>query len=136
MTSTDLRKTLHTTFEEARLRVVDALKTEGFGVLTEVDVQDTLQQKLGVEFRRYRILGACNPPFAHQALSIDLEAGLMMPCTIAMYEGDDGNVTVIAGDPSELAQATGRGELAELARVIRDKLARALAQLDQERTGA
>jgi len=135
MTSTDMRKTLHATFEDARSRVVDALKTEGFGVLTEVDVQDTLQRKLGVEFRRYQILGACNPPFAHQALSIDLEAGLMMPCSVAMYEGDDGSVTVVAGDPSEIALATGKANLVELALVIRGKLARALAKLDQGPTG-
>jgi len=130
MTTFAMQRTLPQGFDEALARVSEALKTEGFGVLTEIDVRQTLQQKLGVEFRRYKILGACNPPFAHKALETDLEAGLMMPCNVAVYEGDDGRVTVLATDPQQTARATGNPELVRLSGVVKDKLERALAQLE------
>jgi len=130
MTTFGMQRTLHRGFDEALARVSEALKTEGFGVLAEIDVRQTLQQKLGVEFRRYQILGACNPPFAHQALEIDLEAGLMMPCNVVVYERDDGRVTVLATDPQETAQATGNPELIRLAGAVKGKLERALAKLE------
>lgn len=127
--TTGIKKTLHLSFDDALARVPEALKTEGFGVLTEIDVQRTLEQKLGVEFRHYRILGACNPPFAHQALQADLEAGLMMPCNVLVYEGDDGTVNVVAVDPTKSAQATGNERLVELAGTVTEKLERVLAKL-------
>lgn len=127
--TTGIKKTLRLSFDDALTRVPEALSAEGFGVLTEIDVQRTLEQKLGVEFRRYTILGACNPPFAHQALQIDLEAGLMMPCNVLVYEGDDGAVNVVAVDPTKTAQATGSERLVELAGTIKEKLERALAKL-------
>lgn len=129
MTTFGIKKTLRNGFDDALGRVTEALEAEGFGVLTEIDVRHTLQQKLGVEFRRYKILGACNPPFAHQALETDLEAGLMMPCNVVVYEGDDGSVTVVAIDPTKSARATGNARLVELAGAVKDKLERALARL-------
>ena len=87
-------------YADARTRVTDALKQEGFGVLTEIDVQATLDKKLGVAFRRYTILGACNPALAHRALSTDLETGLLLPCNVLVYEDVDGKgATVSIVDP-------------------------------------
>ena len=110
--------------------MVEALKAEGFGVLTEVDVQSTLKQKLGVDFRRYKILGACNPPFAHQALLADLEVGLMMPCNVVVYEGDDGRAVVLAVDPVQTVGVTGQQALVDLAGAVKDRLTHALDQLE------
>lgn len=129
MSSPSLHRTFTAPFAEVLARIPAALKAEGFGVLTEIDVQETLRQKLGAELRPYKILGACNPPFAHQALQTDPDAGLMMPCNVVVYEGSDGRVTVAAVDPVQSAQASGNGALVELAGAVRDKLARALAAL-------
>jgi uncharacterized protein (DUF302 family) len=129
-TSLGIRKPLRATFEEALVRVPEALKTEGFGVLTEIDVQKTLHEKLGVDFRRYRILGTCNPSFAHEALTAELEAGLMLPCNVVVYETDDGRAVVLAIDPTKTVAATGNPKLAKLAEAVRQKLERALAQLE------
>lgn len=130
MTTSGLRKALRASYDEALVRVPEALKAEGFGVLTEIDVQATLKQKLGVDVRRYKILGACNPPFAHQAIEIDLDAGLMMPCNVVVYEGDDQRAIVLAVDPMKTAEATGNPKLVELAAAVTDKLTRALARLE------
>ena len=129
-TSLGIRKMLRATFDEALLRVPEALKTEGFGVLTEINVQETLQQKLGIDFRRYKILGTCNPSFAHEALTAELEAGLMLPCNVVVYEADDGRAVVLAVDPTKTVAATGNPTLAKLAETVRQKLERALSQLD------
>ena len=85
-------------FDEARNLVEAELKKEGFGILTEINVKDTLKEKLDVDFRRYLILGACNPSFAHKALQQELEVGLLMPCNVIIYEDDDGNTVVSALD--------------------------------------
>lgn len=130
MTTFGSRKVLRASFDEALTRVPEALKSEGFGVLTEIDVKNTLQQKLGVDFRRYRILGACNPPFAHQALQADLEIGLMLPCNVVIYEDDEKHAVVLAMDPTKTMAATGNPELAGLAQAVNDKLTRALAKLE------
>ncbi len=130
MTTFGIRKELRATYDEALARVPAALKSEGFGVLTEIDIQGTLKQKLGVDFRRYRILGACNPPLAHEALQAELEVGLMLPCNVVVYEGDDGKAVVLAIDPTKTMAATGNPKLAELAEAVKQKLTRAVAKLE------
>ena len=124
-----IRRPLQATYEEALVRVPEALKSEGFGVLTEIDVQSTLKQKIGVDFRRYKILGACNPSLAHAALQIELDAGLMLPCNVIVYEGDDGKAQVLAVDPTQTVAAAGNPKLVELATTVKEKLTRALATL-------
>lgn len=130
MTTFGIRKELRTTYDEALLHVPEALKSEGFGVLTEIDVQSTLKQKLGVDFRRYKILGACNPPLAHEALQAELEIGLMLPCNVVVYEADDQRAVVLAIDPTKTLAATDNPKLAALAESVKDKLTRALARLE------
>jgi uncharacterized protein (DUF302 family) len=125
-----IRKETRATFDEALARVPEALKTEGFGVLTEIDVQGTLKQKLGVDFRRYKILGACNPPFAHQALTEELDAGLLLPCNVVVYEGDDKRAVVVAIDPTQTVAATGNPALGQLATIVKEKLTRAIARVE------
>ena len=130
MTTFGIRKELRTTYDEALIHVPEALKSEGFGVLTEIDVQSTLKQKLGVDFRRYKILGACNPPLAHEALQAELEIGLMLPCNVVVYEADDQRAVVLAIDPTKTLAATDNPKLAALAESVKDKLTRALARLE------
>jgi uncharacterized protein (DUF302 family) len=119
-----IRKTLDLGFDEALARVPEALKAEGFGVLTEIDVQATLKKKLDVDFRRYRILGACNPPFAHRALQHSLDAGMLMPCNVIVYETDDRKTVVSAVDPMQTMAAQGDEALRPLADEVRRKLQR------------
>lgn len=107
-------------------RTRGALQAEGFGVLTEIDVKQTLKNKLDVDFRRYLILGACNPPFAHKALSAEIDIGLLMPCNVIVYENDAGGCTVGVIDASMMATATGNDSLSEVAKGINEKLKRAL----------
>lgn len=90
------RKTVPYGFDEAREKIGEELQKEGFGVLTEIDVKATLKQKLDVDFKRYSILGACNPPFAYQALQKEEEVGLLMPCNVIVYENSDGDVVISA----------------------------------------
>lgn len=122
-----IRKTLAMDYDAALVKLTEALKTEGFGVLTEIDVRDTLRAKLGVEFRRYKILGACNPPFAHQALQAELGAGVMMPCNVIVYE-DGAQTVVIAVDPMQTFAAA-EPALRPIAEQVQDKLQRALDKL-------
>ena len=130
MTTFGMTKMLRASYDQALARVPEALKAEGFGVLTEIDVQSTLKQKLGVDFRRYKILGACNPPRAHEALQADLEIGLMLPCNVVVYEGDDGKAVVLAIDPTKTLATTGNPKLEELAEAVKQKLTRALERLE------
>jgi uncharacterized protein (DUF302 family) len=130
MTTFAIRKPLQATYDEALVRVPEALKFEGFGVLTEIDVQSTLKRKLGVDFRRYKILGACNPPLAHSALQAELEFGIMLPCNVVVYEGDDGKAVVLAMDPTKTMAGVGNPKLVELAATVKEKLTRALAHLE------
>lgn len=103
-TDLGIRARLELPYEQAIQKTTGALKGEGFGVLTEIDVQSTLQQKLNAEFRRYRILGACNPPLAYRALSANLDVGLLLPCNVIVYEDGDGTV-VTAVDPAAMLGA-------------------------------
>jgi uncharacterized protein (DUF302 family) len=130
MTTFGIRRALRASYDEALASVPEALKSEGFGVLTQIDVQATLAQKLGVGFRRYKILGACNPPLAHEALQAELEIGLMLPCNVVVYEGDDGKAVVLAIDPTSTMAATGNPRLVALAETVKQKLARVLARLE------
>ncbi len=130
MTDFGIRKALRATYDEALSTVPAALKSEGFGVLTEIDIQSTLKQKLGVDFRRYKILGACNPPFAYEALQTELEVGLMLPCNVVIYEGDDGRAVVLAVDPTKTMAGAGNPRLAALAETVKEKLVRALALVE------
>lgn len=129
MPSFAMKKELRSAFDEALARIPEALKTEGFGVLTEIDVKDTLKKKLGADFRRYRILGACNPPLAHQVLQSDLDIGVMLPCNVVVYESDDGHAVVTAIDPTKTAAALENPSVRQVAEAVRDKLARVLDRL-------
>ena len=125
-----LRRVLQTSFDETLAKMPEALKSEGFGILTEIDVKETLKKKLDADFRRYKILGACNPPFAKRALETDLEIGRFMPCSVAVYEDDQHRTVVSAVDPIQSMMAAGEAPgLRELATEIRAKLGRALAKL-------
>lgn len=115
-------KELRLPFDEVIIMVTSRLKKEGFGVLTEVNVRETLREKLNVDFRNYRILGACNPPFAYRALQLDDRIGLMMPCNVIVQERDEGVVEVSAVDPVASMQAIDNPELREVAEEIRQKL--------------
>ena len=115
-------------YEQALERTTEELKKEGFGVLTTIDVRQTLKQKLDKDFRKYTILGACNPPLAHRALSAVTEIGVMLPCNVIVYEGDDGKTVVSAVDPMATIAAT-QPALAEVAAEVRARLARALGNL-------
>ncbi len=123
-----MKKAMNATFDEALARVPEALKSEGFGVLTEIDVQKTLAQKLDVPFRRYRILGACNPAFAHKALSAELDAGVMLPCNVVVYEGDDGRAVVTIVDPMQTL-ARESAPLQGIAKQVAEKLRSVLDRL-------
>ena len=109
-------------FSEAVARVTEALKKEGFGILTEIDVKATLKKKLNVDFREYRILGACNPPFAYQALQLEDKIGTMMPCNVIVQEREDGGTEVSAVDPVASMSAVDNRKLADVATVIRSRL--------------
>ncbi|MBM4425537.1 MAG: DUF302 domain-containing protein [Chloroflexi bacterium] len=120
---------LHTTYEEAIARVADALKAEGFGVLTEIDVKETLKKKLGVDFRPYKILGACNPPLAHRALEAVPEVGLLLPCNVTVSQADDNSIEVAIVDPMSMLGFVGRPELEPVAEEARARLDRVAASL-------
>ena len=107
-----------------------ALKAEGFGVLTEIDVADTMKQKLGREFRRYDIIGACNPPLAHRALEADLDIGLLLPCNVIVYEDEAGGSVIAALDPETMMGLTQNDLLAPVASEARSRLERALRSIE------
>jgi uncharacterized protein (DUF302 family) len=115
-------KKLQVTYDEAISRVMAALQAEGFGVLTEIDVKETLKKKLDVDFRKYRILGACNPQLAYQALQLEDKIGTMLPCNVLVQETDDGQVEVSAIDPVASMQAIDNPALGEVAETVRAKL--------------
>ena len=128
MATIGIRRTVQQGFDEVLARVPEALQAEGFGILTRIDVKDTLKQKIGVDFRRYVILGACNPKYAHQALTVDLAIGSLLPCSVAVWEEEAGRTVVSAVDPMQSIAATVTA-FAPIAEEIRDRLARALSRL-------
>jgi uncharacterized protein (DUF302 family) len=125
-----MRRTLRIAYDEALARLPEALQSEGFGVLTEIDVRKTMKEKLGVDFRRYKILGVCNPPLAHQALSAHLGVGVMLPCNVVVYENDGGGTVVEAIDPTKTMAGHGDPTLAALAETVRGKLAAVLGRIE------
>ncbi len=121
---------LSTDFENAIERTTTALKTEGFGVLTEIDVKETLKKKIGVDFRPYRILGACNPLLAHKALTAAPEVGLMLPCNVTVSEIKPGQIEVSLIDPLAMLSILDHPELADIAQEARARLDRVAALLE------
>lgn len=113
-------------YDEALEAVKAALKEQGFGVLTEIDVRETLRQKLGLEFRRYDIIGACNPPLAHKALETELDIGLLLPCNVIVYEDEGGGSVVAALDPEAMMGFTGNDSLKPIATEAKARIKRAL----------
>ncbi|MFO8071326.1 MAG: DUF302 domain-containing protein [Polyangia bacterium] len=118
-----------TDFSAARERVAAALKDEGFGVLTEIDVRATLKQKIDVDFRDYLILGACNPPLAHRALSADPAIGLLLPCNIVIYRNDAEEIVVQIGRPTALFTVVDAPGADQLAAEVEDRMRRVIAAL-------
>jgi uncharacterized protein (DUF302 family) len=121
--------TLEAPFEAVISRVEAALKDEGFGILTDIDVSAALAEKLDVEFRNYRILGACNPPFAYEALRVEDKIGAMLPCNVVVQEAGNGRVEVAAVDPAASMQAIDNPRLSEVAEKVRAKLRRVVERL-------
>ncbi len=118
-------------YEKAIEKTTQALKAEGFGVLTEIDVKATLKKKLDVDFRRYVILGACNPPLANKALNIDLEVGLLLPCNVVVYETDENRSVVGLIDPISMLSVLPSPDLAPVAQEARARLERVAAALKE-----
>jgi len=123
-------KTTSYTFEEAVTKVTEELRKEGFGVLSEIDIHEKLKEKLGVDFRKYKILGACNPAFAYQALQKEDKIGVMLPCNVIIQEKSDGTIEVAAVDPVASMQAIENLELKNIALEVQKKLKNVVDKLE------
>ena len=119
-------KLVNLSFDNAIAKIVDELKKEGFGILTEIDVKETLKKKLDVDFRKYKILGACNPPFAYKALQVENKIGTMLPCNVIIQETEDGKVEVSTINPLVSMQTVKNPELESVAAQVADKLKKVL----------
>ena len=124
-----INKTINTDFETAIVRVTEALKKEGFGVISDIDIQEKLKDKLNVDFRKYRILGACNPPIAFQALSSEDKIGTMLPCNVIVQEIGDRTIEVAAVDPIASMQAIENEKLGPIASQVKVSLERVIDSL-------
>lgn len=122
-------KIIDSSFEEAITKVTEALKAQGFGVLTEIDVKSTMKQKLDVDFRNYRILGACNPPFAYKALSVEDKVGTMLPCNVIVQELSDGKIEIAAIDPIASMSAVQNPALSDIVFEVKDRLKKVIESL-------
>jgi uncharacterized protein (DUF302 family) len=122
-------KRVEGSFDDVIARVTDVLKTEGFGVLTRIDVQETLKKKLDADFRPYVILGSCNPPFAHRALLAEDKIGLMLPCNVVVQQTTDGAIEVSAIDPIASMQAVENESLRDIALAVQAKLRKVVESL-------
>ncbi len=124
-----IKRTIDGGFDDVVERTVAALKTEGFGVLSDIDIQSTLKAKLGADMSRYRILGACNPPLARQALQAEPTIGVMLPCNVVVHETQSGKIEVAAIDPRAVIGAIGNPLLRTIAATVAEKLSRAVANV-------
>jgi uncharacterized protein (DUF302 family) len=127
-----MQVTVNEAFDETVETTIAALKDEGFGVLCDIDVQATLEEKLGEEFRQYRILGACNPALAHEGLTEEIELGALLPCNVIVYETDDGDVVVSAVDPQQLVGIAENEALDAIVTEVHDRFERVLATVTDE----
>ena len=116
-------------FDECVKKVNDTLKEEGFGILTEIDAQKVLKEKLGLDRRPYKILGACNPDYAHKAMELEPNIGTLLPCNVLVYENDSGKVIVSAMDPEAALNLVGNPEISAIANKVRNKIMAALNRL-------
>lgn len=124
-----LAKTLATSFDDAISRTIEALKAEGFGIITQIDMRETLKQKLNADFRPYTILGACNPALAFEALKLEDKVGTMLPCNVIVQELKPGHVEVAAVDPVASMQAIENSDLSSKAQMVRSKLEKVVQSL-------
>jgi uncharacterized protein (DUF302 family) len=124
-----MRKQTTNSYDEVLAALPEILKSEGFGIITEIDMRETLKKKIGADIRRYKILGACNPHFASEALAADIDIGIMLPCNVAVYEGDDGRAVVATIDPVKAMATHESPGIAALAAKVRGGLAQVLAKL-------
>ena len=122
-------KLVNTNFDSAIAKVTEELKKEGFGILTEIDVKDTMKKKLDVDFRRYKILGACNPTYAHKALSAEPHIGTMLPCNVIVQEHEKNKIEISAVDPVASMMAVTNKKLGSLALEVQQKLKKVIANL-------
>jgi len=116
------QKTVNLSYEQALEKTTQELQKEGFGVLTEIDVKATMKKKLDVDYNNYKILGACNPPLAHQALSADPEIGVLLPCNVIVYEAEEGKTVVSAIDAAAMFSVVGRVDILPVAEEVNRKL--------------
>ena len=124
-----LKRVVDLPYQQALEKTREALKEQGFGVLTEIDMKEKLHEKLGVDTRRYMILGACNPPLAHEALQAEADIGLLLPCNVVVYEESPQRSVVAAIDPGSMVEMTGNQALAGVARQAREKLETAIGNV-------
>ena len=122
--------TVNNDFDTAIQRATEELKKEGFGILTEIDVKETFKKKLDVDFRKYRILGACNPQMAHQAISSESKIATMLPCNVIVQETEDGQVEISAVDPVASMQAVKNDTLGDVATQVREKLKKVIGNIN------
>lgn len=123
-----ISKTVNLSYDQAVMKVTEELQKEGFGVLTTIDVKETLKKKLNVDFKKYVILGACNPPFAHQALTAEEQIGLLLPCNVIVYE-KGGSTVVAAFDPMAMTKLSDNPVLLTIVRQVRERLERVMKNI-------
>lgn len=127
---------LKMSFDEAVQKITENLQEQGFGIITSIDLKDTLKQKLNVSFKKYKILGACNPEYAYKAVSLESHIGLMLPCNIVVQDHENGEVEVSAINPLEtIAKATPTQQLSDIAREVTNRLHSAVDNLNRDKTG-
>ena len=122
-------KKVDLSYEDALVKVTEELQKEGFGVLTEIDVKATLKKKLDVDHNNYKILGACNPPLAHKALTAEPEIGLLLPCNVVVYEDDNHQTIVAAIDAKTMMSVVGRDDIEPIAEEVNQKLAKVIENI-------